>query len=170
MGGNSLWLDGFALAEDFRKQYPDDFQVLAKTQILHMDITDKWVLEAKHPTVQLDSEGQIERVYFNERTRDSWRQWARGDVLSPQFYAALRLFEAFVEEKSRHLDTPLNAGDIVLFDNARVMHSRTAFKGERWMEGTYFDWSAAMATWRSLQYRISGKPMVYCGLKIGATI
>lgn len=167
-GGNSLWLDAFSLAEEFRAENPRQFDLLAKTDVLHMDITDKWVLEAKHPTFELGPDGKsVSRVHFNERTRDSWRQFARGEPLSPEFYAALRNVETMVEDKARHLETPLQAGDIVLFDNARVMHSRTAFTGERWMEGVYFDWSAALATWRSLQYTIKDKPFVYCGVKVG---
>ena len=45
-------------------------------QVLHQDLTDKWDMRALHPTIELDGGGQIKRIYFNERTRDSWRQWA----------------------------------------------------------------------------------------------
>ena len=33
----------------------------------------------------------------------------------------------------------LAAGDFVLYDNFRMMHARTAFRGARWLRGVYFD-------------------------------
>lgn len=91
---------------------------------------------------------ELKRVYFNERTRDSWRQWSTGNERSPvavtdAFYRALRKFERLADERRWHVNTPLRPGEIVLFDNARVMHSRTAFEGERHMEGTYISWEVS---------------------------
>ena len=33
----------------------------------------------------------------------------------------------------------LNAGDYLLYDNHRMLHARTAFRGARWLRGIYFD-------------------------------
>lgn len=159
-GGDSLWLDSFAAVEALSDE---DKEILAATPVQHVDFSDKWELTAQHPTLEYDSNGRLQRVYFNERTRDSWRH----SVPSDDFYAALRRFERLIEEENRMLNTPLVSGDIILFDNSRVMHSRTAFVGERHMEGTYVDWHAATATWQTLQARIRGTPNVYCGNVVG---
>jgi len=171
-GGSSLWLDGFAAAEALRHEDPEAFAVLTSTLVHHMDITDAWDLRANHPTLELDpATGAMRRVYFNERTRDSWRQWqpqaglANGTDLG--FYRALRVFEALVERREWYAETALKAGEVVLFDNRRVMHSRTAFEGERHMEGCYIHWDAVAATWRALQPRVSGRPYEYCGNVVG---
>ena len=123
------------------------------------------MLQASHPTIETTGNGDtISRIYFNERTRDSWRSWGAGDAqCSPEFYDALQQFEKLVEDDRFHINTPLQPGEMVLFDNARVLHSRTEFVGERHMEGTYLEWGAAYATWRSLQSIIRQQPDVYCG-------
>lgn len=170
VGGESLWLDGFAAAADLEEY---DRSVLAETPVAHLDISDKWDLRAKHPTLEYDGDGNLKRVYFNERTRDSWRQYAdTRKAPSPNFYSALRSYEKLVDDQSRMLHTPLAKGDIILFDNRRVLHSRKAFQGERHMEGTYIDWGAAYATYRTLD-KLSTLDAVneqilltYCGNKL----
>ena len=181
-GGDSLWLDGFACAEELRRTDPSAFDLLTKVQVRHMDVTDKWDLQASHPTIEVDhGTGEIKRIYFNERTRDSWRAWnaAHGKdgpgvsgvedpQTSPEFYHALKSFEKILEDTRFHINTPLQPGELVVFDNARVLHSRTAFEGARHMEGAYLEWGAFYATWRSLQPQIRGRPDVYCGNVVGA--
>ena len=172
-GGDSLWMDGFAAAEKLKQDDPEAFQLLVHTDVLHMDITDKWDLQACHPTIILDKNtGELERIVFNERTRDSWRQWNDKESLtkSPEFYAALRKYERLAEGKGFEINTPLKPGQMILFDNNRIMHSRTSFevvKKERHMEGAYIDWGAAGATWKALQPQINGENYVYCGNTVG---
>ena len=88
---------------------------------------------------------------------------------SKEFYRALKAFEKILEDTRFHINTPLQPGELVVFDNARVLHSRTAFEGARHMEGAYLEWGAFYATWRSLQPQIQGKPDVYCGNVVGMT-
>lgn len=45
-GGDSLWLDGFACAEELRRTDPAAFALLTRVQVRHMDKTDKWDLQA----------------------------------------------------------------------------------------------------------------------------
>jgi len=172
-GGDSLWLDGFAIAEVLRKEFPEDFEVLVNTPVRHMDVTDKWDLQATHPTICLSDSGELERIVFNERTRDSWRQC--GEAMKQQeqpqanseaFYEALGKYEALVENTEWHANTPLQPGQMVLFDNRRVMHSRNKFTGERHMEGSYIEWGGAHATWRSLVRQAAGQQIRYCGFSL----
>ena len=45
-GGDSLWLDGVACAEELRRTDPAAFDLLTKVKVRHMDVTDKWDLQA----------------------------------------------------------------------------------------------------------------------------
>jgi hypothetical protein len=67
------------------------------------------------------------------------------------------------------MNTPLQPGELVVFDNSRILHSRTEFEGARHMEGCYMEWGAIHATWRSLQPQIYGRPATYCGNVVGST-
>ena len=175
-GGDSLWVDGFACAEELRRTDPAAFDLLTKVNVRHMDITDKWDLQAVHPTIEIDhATGTLQRIYFNERTRDSWRAWndqqKQGHKDDPQctvdFYNALKTFEKIIENKDFHMKTPLQPGEMVVFDNTRILHSRTEFTGARHMEGCYMEWGAIHATWRSLQPQIFRKSDSYCGNVVG---
>jgi hypothetical protein len=171
-GGDSLWLDGFACAEALREEDEEAFQILCQTPVSHMDITDKWDLRATHPTLGVCPQtAALKSVVFNERTRDSWRQWRPTDcptaASDAHFYKALQRFESIIEDTSFHLNTPLQPGELVLFDNSRILHSRTAFVGPRHMEGAYIDWAATHASWRALRMQAAGKPREYCGNRVG---
>ena len=188
-GGDSLWVDGFACAEELRRVEPDAFALLTQISVQHMDVTDKWDLQASHATIEVESTGgggsagALKRIYFNERTRDSWRAWQKygsggsgsggsrkeAAQFSPEFYDALKKFERIVEKTSLHINTPLQPGELVLFDNARVLHSRTEFVGARHMEGSYLEWGSAYATWRSLQPQITRAKEEYCGNVVGGS-
>lgn len=52
-GGDSLWTDSFALAEELRRTDPEAFELLATTEVDHIDLTDKWDMRATHPTIEL---------------------------------------------------------------------------------------------------------------------
>ena len=52
------------------------------------------------------------------------------------------------------LELKLSPGEAVVWDNARVMHGRTAYRGRRWLQGAYIDWDAVRSTydlWRDEQ-------------------
>lgn len=172
-GGDSVWLDGFACAEELRRTNPAAFDLLTKVKVRHMDITDKWDLQASHPTIELDSSsGEIKRVYFNERTRDSWRAWGESSndpQCSSEFYDAIKCFEKIIEDTRFHITTPLKPGEIAVFDNGRVLHSRTEFEGSRHMEGTYLEWGSLYGAWRNLKTQSSEHEQkeIYCGITVG---
>jgi alpha-ketoglutarate-dependent taurine dioxygenase len=41
--------------------------------------------------------------------------------------------------RTHHVRTRLEPGDVLLYDNHRMLHGRTAFEGLRWVRGVYFD-------------------------------
>ena len=67
----------------------------------------------------------------------------------PEFYTALERFSNLMEGPEARFEYTLKEGDVVIFDNRRVLHARTAFMeaeegadGEetnRWLKGCYFE-------------------------------
>ncbi len=55
------------------------------------------------------------------------------------WYRAHDRFARLVRDVRNQLRFGLAAGDFVLYDNYRMMHARTAFRGARWLRGVYFD-------------------------------
>jgi alpha-ketoglutarate-dependent taurine dioxygenase len=54
------------------------------------------------------------------------------------FYLAYNKFSELVRDRRNQYYFLLNAGDCVLYDNYRMFHARTGFKGPRHVRGVYF--------------------------------
>ncbi len=78
------------------------------------------------------------------------------------WYAAYAAFHHRVHRPEARLPVHLRPGDVVLFDNCRILHGRTGFRpppdGEgRWLQGCYADIDGALATLARLTAR-AAKP------------
>jgi gamma-butyrobetaine dioxygenase len=133
-GGDSLFADGFALAAHLRESAPEAFRILTSTAVpFHYRSSDA-ELYAERPLIQLSCEGEVMAVHYNNR---SIRVAAR---TAPGFYAAYRRFAALLREPRFQLRMRLDDGELVAFDNQRVLHGRTAFTSAqhpRHLEGCY---------------------------------
>ena len=57
-------------------------------------------------------------------------------------YSSYRKFASLIHEKKFTVNFKLQAGDILCFDNRRVLHGRTSFdpnSGQRHLQGYYMD-------------------------------
>lgn len=55
------------------------------------------------------------------------------------WYRAHDRFARLVRDTRSRLQFTLGPGDFVIYDNYRMLHARTAFRGARWLRGVYFD-------------------------------
>eukprot|EP00929_Paragymnodinium_shiwhaense_P063885 TRINITY_DN3196_c0_g1_i1.p1 TRINITY_DN3196_c0_g1~~TRINITY_DN3196_c0_g1_i1.p1 ORF type:complete len:459 (-),score=78.58 TRINITY_DN3196_c0_g1_i1:278-1654(-) len=157
-GGESMFLDGFQAAQTLFQRDPAAFKVLTETPVRHFDLTETWHLSKMQRTLLLDEAAEsprtgqmptLQRVHFNERTRDSWRSWEPHQAEAQnQLYQALKAYERIVDEESRYVIYRLQPGEMVATDNHRVMHARKSFRGARYFEGAYIEWDALHAAWR----------------------
>jgi gamma-butyrobetaine dioxygenase len=136
-GGDSLFGDGFAIAEQLRRSAPDDFTVLSRTAVPFHYRSKDADLYAERPLIQLSCGGAISAVHYNSRSIAPLRFPARE---AAPFYSAYRRFAALLREPRYHLQLRLGDGDLVVFDNQRTLHGRTAFssaKHPRHLRGCY---------------------------------
>jgi alpha-ketoglutarate-dependent taurine dioxygenase len=127
-GGDSLFADGCALAEHLRATAPQAFARLSTTAVPFHYRAANAELYAERPLIQLDSNGVVTAVHYNNRSIAPLALPAR-EV--PAFYAAYRRFAALLHEPRFQLRTRLAPGDLVVFDNQRTLHGRTAFTSAR---------------------------------------
>jgi alpha-ketoglutarate-dependent taurine dioxygenase len=128
-GGESLFADGFALAAQLRATAPEDFGVLTRTAVPFLYSSKEAELYAERPLIQLSTAGAIAAVHYNSRSI------APLDIPAaeaPRFYTAYRRFAALMREPRYQLRTRLGAGALVVFDNQRILHGRTAFSSARY--------------------------------------
>jgi gamma-butyrobetaine dioxygenase len=127
-GGESLFADGLALAEHLRAAAPDAFAQLTRTAVpFHYRSRDA-DLYAERPLIQLSVRGEVAAVHYNSRSIAPLSVAARD---TPAFYAAYRRFAALLRDPQFQLHMRLGAETVVVFDNQRILHGRTAFSSAR---------------------------------------
>jgi alpha-ketoglutarate-dependent taurine dioxygenase len=127
-GGESLFGDGFALAQHFRALYPDDFAVLTTTPVPFHYRSKDAELFAERPLIQLSCAGEVSAVHYNSRSIAPLLLEAGA---ASSFYGAYRRFAALLHDRRFHLRFKLRDGDLAIFDNQRILHGRTAFSSAR---------------------------------------
>jgi gamma-butyrobetaine dioxygenase len=128
-GGDSLFADGFALAAHLRAREPAVFETLTRTPVPFRYRSQQADLRAERPLIALDCLGAIAAVHYNSRSIAPLRLPADD---CRRFYAAYRRFGELLREPNFQLTTRLTDGDLVLFDNQRILHGRTGFASARY--------------------------------------
>ncbi|MDX1608543.1 MAG: TauD/TfdA family dioxygenase [Halofilum sp. (in: g-proteobacteria)] len=138
-GGDSLLTDGFAVAEALRREDPEAFEVLA-TQRVDFRFQDETTdIGCRAPVIGRDADGNLTEIRFNNWIRDSLRIPAA--QVAP-FYRAYRRFWQLLRDPRYLLRLRLEPGQMIAFDNLRVLHGREAFDpntGFRRLQGAYLD-------------------------------
>jgi len=136
-GGASRFCDGFAVAEELRMEEPGDFEVLTTTLVTFRFSSDDTDLRAEVPLILLDSRGRVVRVTVNNRSMEPLPPGPGAD----RFYEAYVRFAARLAEPAHSIELTLAAGELVAFDNRRVLHGRSGFSADpdRHLQGCYVD-------------------------------
>jgi alpha-ketoglutarate-dependent taurine dioxygenase len=136
-GGESLFADGFALAEHLRESAPQAFAILTRTAVPFRYRSRDADLYAERPLIELDCRGAVAAVHYNSRSIGPLRLPA---AECSSFYAAYRHFGELLRQRRFQASTLLGNGEVVVFDNQRILHGRTGFasaKHARHMRGCY---------------------------------
>ncbi len=135
-GGESLVVDGFAIARELAESDPDAAAVLASVAVPGRYIEPGVHLQAERPVFRTDTRGVLRQVSFNNYDRAPF-------VLPPdreeRFYRAYGRFAELANDPARRVAVSLQPGDVFVFDNWRAMHGRNAFTGYRHYIGAYLN-------------------------------
>lgn len=148
-GGESTLTDGAALVEALERDHPEAFELLS---------TRHWIFFNRGPGIDHRWSAPIIdylpgcdtptiRAFYPVR---AFPAMANEDV--SRSYNALRLFHRMADQPEFELKFRLTAGDIMCFDNRRVLHGRDAFtgSGKRHLQGVYIDRDEIMSRARAL--------------------
>ena len=146
-GGASQFADGFAVAEHLRRSFAADFAVLTQTVVDFRFHDDEVDLRARRPLIELSADGQVVAVAVNHRSMEA----PTGAVaMVERFYAAYARFATELSSPRFVLGITLGPGDLIAFDNRRVLHGREAFAevAARHLQGCYIDIDAVQSAQR----------------------
>jgi gamma-butyrobetaine dioxygenase len=137
-GGNSAFADGFAVAEVLRSEDPEAFRVLSSTPVRFEFSDSTCHLWSDRPIIELDSTRNVVAIHYNSRSIAPLRLAPK---TIPEFYRSYRALALLLRGSEHVLTTRLQEGDLVTFDNQRVLHGRTAYiaDGGRHLQGCYLD-------------------------------
>lgn len=149
-GGASRLTDGFAVAEALRRDDPQAFDTLAATPIEFRFQDETTDIRCRAPILELDADNRLKRIRFNN--------WIRGAVDLPaaqleDFYRAYTQFWRMLRDPGYMIRFSLQPGQMLAFDNLRVLHGRDAFipgSGQRQLQGVYLDRDLVLSRLRVL--------------------
>lgn len=130
-GGDAILVDGFGIAADLQDDDPDTFDLLCQVSVPFVLRTFGAIengedshLVAHAPVISLDRDYEISGVRFNETSLapldvDPGRM---GD-----YYQALIQFAKCVNDPGRAIQIGLQPGQVLIYDNHRILHGRTTF-------------------------------------------
>ena len=134
-GGESIMVDGFKIAQILREKHGTSYNILSEIDIPGRYFGDGVELIAKRPVFKFRNKKLIQ-VSFNN--------YDRGDFRLPNnkindFYNAIRAFDKLANAKEMQWRQILKPGQLLIFNNWRVLHGRSEFSGKRKMSGCYIN-------------------------------
>lgn len=138
-GGLSTLVDSIKVLDVLRHEQPEGYELLRTTPVGYRFIDAGTELTARRCMIRTDADGQPVGVHYSPRL-DSL------PYLSPArtrlFHLARQRLGELFADPAFEIRFQLNAGELMLFDNNRVLHGRTAFdtqEGRRHLQGCYLD-------------------------------
>ena len=135
-GGDSIMVDGFKIAEMIKKDNKELFDILSTINVKGSYIGDGVFLEAERPIFNLNSKKELFQVSFNNYDRAPFRF---EKDLTIKFYEAVRTFDLMANSKEYQWRHILKPGELLIFNNWRVLHGRGSFDGTRKISGCYIN-------------------------------
>ncbi|SES22371.1 gamma-butyrobetaine dioxygenase [Tranquillimonas rosea] len=138
-GGGSTFCDGMTVAEDLRARDPEAFEVLSTVTVPFRFQDASTDIRSRKTVITLDTRGEVSELCFNAHLADILD-------LEParmkSFYRAYRVLMEMTRDPAYGIALKLDGGEMVVFDNRRVLHGREAFDpstGFRHLHGCYVD-------------------------------
>ncbi len=139
VGGGSLFSDGLAVARDLAIASPEDFELLSTVSIPFRFFDADTDIRGRKRVITLDEDGAVTELCFNAHLADILDI---APALMEPYYRAYRRFMEMSRDPAYLLSLKLRGGEMVVFDNRRVLHGRGAFDpatGFRRLHGCYVD-------------------------------
>ncbi|MBY6111694.1 TauD/TfdA family dioxygenase [Halomonas sp. DP1Y21-3] len=162
-GGQAVMLDGFAVAEALREEDPGAFATLTRVHWRYANTAKTTDYVWHSPMIVLDEQQQLLEVRIAD--------FLRGPLMTDfdqveEAYRALMALQQRLREPRFALRFTYAPGDLVIFDNRRLLHARDAFEGDsghRWLQGCYLERDEVRSRYRIVQRRRRERELAEAG-------
>jgi gamma-butyrobetaine dioxygenase len=150
-GGESTVVDGLAAVTALRCHDAAGFDLLSQIAVEYRYDIGTDVVINRAPIIELDVTGTVRHIRFSPRLDFA-------PVIDPNvldhWYRARRWLASWLNDPEHQLTFKMNAGDVLVVDNHRVLHGRTPFDpstGRRHLQGCYIDHDGPASMWRLMR-------------------
>ncbi len=153
-GGESIVVDGFAIAARLRAESPRRFALLSQYNARFEYHGARGVrLCAKIPLIELGPDGELLAVRFNNRSAAPFTDIPYDDMAD--YYRAYRRMAELAEDPTLAVRFKLAPGEAFVVDNTRVLHARSAItgSGNRHLQGCYADKDGLLSSIAVLEHQ-----------------
>ena len=153
-GGYSTMADGAAVVDALRDEHPEHYDALT---------TLNWIFFNRGPGIDHRWSGPFIdhgvagspltlRAFYPVRAFPDM-----APVDQPRAYAAMQVFSQMAASPRFQIAYPFVPGDLVAFDNRRILHGRDAFEsgGRRHLRGMYIDHDEIKSTARAISRKLA---------------
>ncbi len=144
-GGESILQDGFKAAAVLKQENTAHFELLSKYAINYRFQDPHTDLHSYVPMIETNLNGEVIKVRFNNRSISTLKL---PSSMMRDFYTAYRHYAEILQREALQVHFKLQAGELMLFDNTRVLHGRKAYQkgGQRHLQGAYSDLDGLYST------------------------
>ena len=150
-GGFSTLVDGFSVADYLRNHDLEAFNALTTTKVRFEFKDSSIILQNWGELIELDEDNDLKQVRYSTRVEyvppmDQTRL--------DSFYRARKILSDLYSSSDFELKFRLEQGDIMMFDNHRLLHGRTSYdsnEGLRHLQGCYLDFDSTDGKFRHLK-------------------
>lgn len=138
-GGLSTLADSLKVLERLRQEDPDGYSLLKSVPVRFRFVDAGTELITRRTMIQTDDDGRPTGVHYSPRL-DALPLLS--DVQTRQFHRARQRLGELLTDSMYEARFALAAGELMLFDNSRVLHGRTSYdptEGHRHLQGCYLD-------------------------------
>jgi len=149
-GGLSIYSDGVAVANEFKRIDPEGFRLLSEVDIPFYCEHDTYDMRSRQRVIELDQHGEVSGLTISQHMADIFD--VPQDILD-DYYPAFCRFGKMLQDDKYMMRFLIKAGECMVFDNHRIVHGRLAYSatsGDRYLRGCYADRAEMRSTYRAL--------------------
>lgn len=140
-GGESLVVDGFRVAEDFRRDHPDYFRILVENQVQfrHYNTEHRYFFHRITSILEVDDRDKVAGIHLSLKNCYRYLPFNKLE----DYYEAYINFFHYLKNPDYHYCFRLESGDCLVYKNFRMLHGRTPFvpnSGSRHLELGFVGW------------------------------
>ena len=157
-GGFSTLVDSLAVAAQLMREDPEGFALLSEVPVRFEYRDADTQLVSVKPMIEVDAAGEMTGVHYSPRLDDIPLM---SDTDTRRYHRARKRLGLLFEDPAFELRFKLDPGQLMIFDNNRVLHGRTAFdpaEGHRQLQGCYIDRDGPRSLYRVLKRRLAPPP------------